>query len=139
VKIFFDTNVVLDVLLAREPWRAAAERLWRACDEGRATGYIAATTLTNVFYVARKHKGAVDARKAVSILLEAFDVVAVDRLTLASAVARGGADFEDDLQIACAHSAAVDVIVTRDLAGFAGAGPMRVAGPSEWSSLDEVP
>jgi hypothetical protein len=75
----------------------------------------------------------------VSILLEAFDVVAVDRLTLASAVSRNGSDFEDDLQIACAHSVAADVIVTRDLAGFAGAGPTRVAGPSEWSSLDEVP
>ena len=135
-EVFFDTNVVLDVLLAREPWREAAERLWRACDEGRATGYLAATTLTNIFYVARKQKNATEARAAIALLLEAFDVVAVDRLVIAAALALNGPDFEDDVQIACAQAVAADVIVTRDPAGFARAAPTRVAGPAEWSSLE---
>jgi predicted nucleic acid-binding protein len=133
LKVFLDTNVVLDVLLAREPWREAAERIWLACDEGRATGHVAATTLTNIFYVARKHKGAADARRAVEILLEAFEIVAVDRAVVAAAVALNGQDFEDDIQIACAHAIAADVIVTRDSAGFARAAPTRVVAPDAWT------
>ncbi len=41
-----------------------------------------------------------------------------------------GADFEDNLQIACAVEARLDAIVTRDTKGFAGS-PVPALSPAE--------
>lgn len=118
-RVLFDTNVVLDVLLNREPWVMEAKALWEANDEGRINGYLAATTLTNIFYIARKSPHSLDdAHAAVRICLEAFEICPVDRHTLQVAAMLQGRDFEDNVQIACSVLASLDAIVTRDVPGF---------------------
>ena len=52
MKLLFDANVVLDVLLDRKPWVVAGKALWQAKDEQRIAGYLTATTLTDIFYIA---------------------------------------------------------------------------------------
>lgn len=54
MKGLIDTNVVLDVLLARSPWVTHASALWKACDEGRFTGYLSAISPPTIFYIIRK-------------------------------------------------------------------------------------
>jgi hypothetical protein len=48
--------------------------LWKAVDEGHIAGYIAATTLTNIFYLARRAKGLEGAFEAVAVCLDTFEV-----------------------------------------------------------------
>ncbi|HEX8683977.1 MAG TPA: PIN domain-containing protein [Ardenticatenaceae bacterium] len=118
MRVLFDTNVVLDVLLKREPWLQESLALWQANDERRITGYVTATTVTDVFYIARRLAGLEIARTATRVCLEAFDICAVERQTLEAAMAFAGADFEDNLQIACAILMGLDAIVTRDQEGL---------------------
>ncbi len=54
MRLMLDTNVLLDALLSREPWVEAATLLWKANDEGKIQGYIAASSFTDIFYIARK-------------------------------------------------------------------------------------
>lgn len=121
MRVLFDTNVVLDVLLRREPWAKEAAAVWQANDEGRIVGYILASALTDVFYIACRHKGLEAARVAIHTCLEAFEICAVDRQTLEQADALPGDDFEDNLQIAGASIAGLDAIVTRNKADFKAA------------------
>jgi len=51
--VLFDTNVILDVLLNREPWVRESSALWRANDEGRVVGYAVASTFTDIFYICK--------------------------------------------------------------------------------------
>ncbi len=118
MRVLFDTSIVLDVLLNRPPWVQAARTLWQAHDEGRLTGYITATTLTNIFYIARRHTDLSRAFQAVDLCLQAFEVCPVDRQALNEARKLSGSDFEDNLQIACALLAQLEAIVTRDSTGF---------------------
>jgi predicted nucleic acid-binding protein len=118
MKVLFDTNVVLDVLLNRSPWVTESAGVWRANDEGRLTGYLVASTLTDIFYVARRLTNLDTARRSVHICLDTFEICPVDRQTLEQAQTISGNDFEDNLQIACATIAKLDVIVTRDVNGF---------------------
>ncbi len=118
-RVLFDTNVVLDVLLDRKPWVTQAKMLWTAMDEGHIVGYIAAVTLTNIFYTARKPPYSYQvALEAVRVCLEAFEICSVDRQTVQVAAMLPGHDFEDNVQIACATLASLDAIVSRDVAGF---------------------
>jgi hypothetical protein len=126
-----DVNVVLDVLLHREPFYADSRAIWDACDAGRFSGVLAATTFTNIFYIARKLKGRDVARDVVATCLDSFDVSPVYRECLAGALIMRGPDFEDDVQIQCAVTWFADHIVTRNPADFA-ASPIPVLTPAEF-------
>ena len=80
--------------------------------------------------MARRIAGLETARAAVHICLDAFEICAVDRPILEHAYDLAGMDFEDDLQIACAHFASLDAIVTRDTTGFSGSS-ISIATPGE--------
>lgn len=129
MRVLLDTNVLLDALLDREPWAADASLVWAACDEGRLGGTILASTLTDIFYIARKQVDVSTAQLAVGLCLQVFEVCPVDRTALEHAVTLPGDDFEDNVQIACAVIAGVDAIVTRDTAGFAHS-PVIVLTPA---------
>jgi predicted nucleic acid-binding protein len=120
MRILLDTNVVLDVLLKRQPWVVEASAIWQATDDGRVNSYLVASALTDIFYVARRLVGLEAARVAVQTCLDAFEFCPVDRHTLELAHAMPGKDFEDNLQMACADVAGIDAIVTRDPDDFTG-------------------
>jgi predicted nucleic acid-binding protein len=130
MRVLLDTNVVLDVLLSREPWLADASALWQATDEGRLTSFVTATTLTDIFYVARRTVDLTRARQVVQVCLEAFEIVPVDRGAFERAQQLSRSDFEDNVQIACAEAGKLEAIVTRDLVSFA-ASPLPVWSPAE--------
>jgi predicted nucleic acid-binding protein len=121
VRVLIDTNIVLDYLLEREPFLQDAEALFDAINSGQVMGYVTATTLTDIFYIARRQTRSVElARQAVSSTLAVMVICSVNRAVLEAAFASALADFEDAVQICCAISQGLEVIVTRDTQGFSG-------------------
>lgn len=120
MRILIDTNILLDFLLQREPFRQDAEELFQAINSGQVVGYVTASTLTDIFYIARRHTRSLEqARQAVSEILIVMVICPVNRPILESALASGIADFEDAVQIACAMTQGLEAILTRDTQGFA--------------------
>ena len=119
MKVLLDTNVLLDFLLEREPFKKDAEELFAAIDSGQIIGFVTATTLTDIFYIARKHTRSLElAREAVSSTLDTMTICPVNRNVLEAAFASGLTDFEDAVQIYSAIAQNLDAIVTRDAKGF---------------------
>ena len=119
MRVLIDTNIVLDFLLQREPFFQDAEMLFQTIDAGQVTGYITATTLTDIFYISRKHTRSIEqARQAVSATLNAMAICPIDRAVLESAFNSGLDDFEDAVQIFSAVAQELDAILTRDAKGF---------------------
>lgn len=131
MKILFDTNVLLDALLAREPFVTNAAFLLEAVELGQIEGFISATTITDVHYLVGRHtKSSEIAITAVTQLLELMEVCAVDRGVLEQAIELKLADFEDAVQVASAIKLGLEAIVTRDASGFEGS-PILVMSPQE--------
>ena len=65
MKVLIDTNVVLDFLLEREPFVEAAADLFEKIDNGQVKVFIAATTITNIYYILRKASGSTIAIDAI--------------------------------------------------------------------------
>ena len=119
MRVLINTNIVLDFLLQREPFFQDAELLFQAIDAGQLIGYVTATTLTDIFYISRKHTRSVEkARQAVSETLTAMVICPIDRAVLESAFNSGLIDFEDTVQIFGAVAQGLDAILTRDNKGF---------------------
>jgi predicted nucleic acid-binding protein len=118
VRVLFDTNVILDLLLDREPFVEAAADLLSRAERREVQGYLGATTVTTLFYLLRKALGPVAARDSVRSLLEILDVAPVHRGTLEGAMDRDLGDFEDAVLLQAGVDAGMDLVVTRDPAGF---------------------
>ena len=128
MQVLFDTDVVLDLLLEREPFAREAALLTDAVERGVLDGYVSAHAVTTVFYVVRKaraNEGAArpgdDARSAVRTLLDVFRVAAVSDVELRRAADAGLADYEDAVAVEAARSQKADGGVTRNLSDFADA------------------
>jgi predicted nucleic acid-binding protein len=119
LKVLFDTNVVLDVLLDGPPHAHAASALFALVERDEIEGLIGATSVTTVYYLAAKAVGPTRARKHLHGLLSLFDVAPVDEKVLASALNLGFPDFEDAVLHEAARRAGATRIVSRDAAGFA--------------------
>ena len=130
MRILFDTNVVLDVLLARAPHAAAAAALFTRVERGELQGVLCATTVTTIHYLAAKAVGRDLAARHVVTLLDLFDVASVTRAVLTTALDAGFADYEDAVLHEAAVHAGATGIVTRNLRDFERA-TLPIYGPSE--------
>ncbi len=120
MRVLLDTNVVLDFLLDRAPFADAAAALWQANSEGKLDAYISVITPVNIFYIARKLRGASTARQLIQSLLAACQVCSPDRDMLVSALALPLKDFEDAVQVVSAQSESLDALITRDPNDYKG-------------------
>jgi hypothetical protein len=120
MRILLDTNVVLDVLLNRQPFVLDSRRLWDAADKGVFDACVAGFTLPTIHYVCRKHAGLAAADGAVDTCLDAFEIAPLYRECLVAARRFPSNDFEDNLQIASAISDFIQGIVTRNPRDFLG-------------------
>ncbi|MDO9557221.1 MAG: PIN domain-containing protein [Coriobacteriia bacterium] len=121
MRVLFDTNVVLDVLLAREPHVEVAAQLFSLADNGVIAGILSATTVTTIHYIASKTVGAAAAARHIEQLLAMFDVACVDRPVLQAALALDYPDFEDAVLHEAARTAGAEAIVTRNVKDFTSA------------------
>ena len=120
-KLLLDTNVILDVILARAPWDADAVLLLDAISRGQATGFVAGHAVTTVHYIVERARGRSAAMTAVSDLLQLVDVVPLERGEFQRALSLGLGDYEDGVQVAACLKIGADMLVTRNARDFKGA------------------
>ncbi len=118
MRVLFDTNVILDLLLDRTPFSLDAARCLSMVELGKIEGWLCATTVTTLHYLVRKSGGAKKTLDGISLLLSLFEIAPVDRMVLQSALHLSFGDFEDAVLHESARLNAIDVIVTRNTADF---------------------
>ena len=131
MRVLLDTNVILDFVLNRPPFAANAAAILKAHQNGDIEAYISAITPVNLYYIARKMKGAAEARRLVGQVLASVKVCSVDQSILQIAHSLPFTDYEDAVQHASATANKIDIIVTRNLKDFRNA-TLPVYSPSEF-------
>lgn len=112
MKVLFDANVVLDVLLQRPGFAASALAVAKV-DEP----WITTLTLANICYiVGRTRRDRIAAPLA--YLRSKFRLAAISATTVERAVSLDFADFEDALQLAASEENAVGSVVTHNGGDF---------------------
>jgi len=114
VKVLLDSNIILDVLLAREPKKQFADKIFRLAANDEIEAAMTASSITDVYYIVAKRLGDQLARKAVRDLLNLLQIIAVNGDDGAGALDLPMPDFEDALVSVCADKEAVDYIITND-------------------------
>jgi len=136
-RVFFDTNVLLDVLRQCEPFVRHAQPVWLLAERGRITGLVSTLSFSNIFYIVRRYTDAKTALKTLHLLRAAFTPVACDERMIDQALAARFADFEDAIQYFSARNAEADCIITRD-AGHFGSAAIPVLTPAQFLATYHV-
>lgn len=113
--ILVDTNIILDIFLKREPYKTNAEFILTKCANRQITGYLAAHSIPNLFYILRKDYTQQERRKLIKNLCSIFRIsdLNLDKI-LAAIDNEDFSDFEDCLQMECARSYGAEYIITRN-------------------------
>ena len=118
MKIFLDTNILLDLLLDREPHADAAVEVLSAIEEGKAKGFVAGITVSNLHYILHDVNKRKDPLPALKSLLGILDVVPTSKEILLAAMGGGFKDYEDGIQNASAVASRCTHLVTRNTRDF---------------------
>lgn len=116
MKVLFDTNVVLDLLLDREPFSQDAAGCLSMVEAGEIEGWLCATTVTTLHYLIRKGAGARVATDSIALLLSLFKIASVNKSVLENALRLPLGDYEDAVLHESARFNNIDAIVTRNIA-----------------------
>ena len=129
-----DTNIIPDVVMARQPWASDAAMLLDVIARGGATGYVASHSITTIAYVVQKSAGRVAAATAIADVLDILDVVPLDAGDFHRALVIGLNDCEDAVQLAAALKVGATAVITRNSKDYAG-GPARCLSAGEAVAL----
>lgn len=117
MKIFLDTNILLDLLLERDKFEEAMIIL-NSVERGIHEAVILDITLVNVDYIAKKQK--VDAKEFLKLIVKNCKITSVSNDLSLEALTLDNNDFEDSLQYVCAKNEACEQIVTNDKGFYVG-------------------
>ena len=119
MRVLIDTNILLDVLMQREPFFESSKAVLTLCENRTVQGFVPASAVTDLFYITRKALGSVeDTYKVIDSILNLVRVLTVTNEDVLNAFQVRARDFEDCLMATCAKSNQCDGIVTRNKKDF---------------------
>ena len=118
MKVFLDTNVILDFFMRRKPFFEDAKTIIALGYNRCCELYVSSLSFSNIASIARKKFQGDDLYKIFSGIREFSKITAVDEDSIDSAIQLKADDFEDALQYFSAKEANVDCIVTRNTKDF---------------------
>ena len=98
--VLIDTNILLDVLLARQPYCEEALRVLKLAENGEIKGWIAANSVDYIYYISRRQLSPEQTRKLLKDLLQVVHVVSPAKKDLLWAIDSEMPDLEDAIQAA---------------------------------------
>ena len=129
-----DTNVVLDVILTNIAFSNSSKAILDCAEQKQYTGYVSASAITDIFYIAKKRLGKKIAKEAIKELLYIFNPATVTDSHIFQALDLDWNDFEDSVQFVVGEGLAVDYIVTRNTHDFSS-GSIPVATPEQFIKI----
>ena len=113
-RAFIDTDVILDFMIAREPFSIDAARIFSLSEKKEILVCTTGLVFSNAYYILRKlgpHKKVIE---KLSQLAKLVDVIGLPKTAVMRALESEFGDFEDALQNYAALSENVKTIITRN-------------------------
>jgi predicted nucleic acid-binding protein len=117
-KVFVDSDIVLDLLSARQPHYKFAAELFSLADQNSIKVYISSLTFANVNYILSKQLSPGQARKMLLTFKTIVNVLAVNDKIIELALLSNFQDFEDAIQYNTAIENTITTLLTRNLKDY---------------------
>ncbi len=114
MRVLFDTNIILDVLLNRKKFVDLSAKLVGMVETNHVDGYLCATTITTLDFLISKAMNKKQAKIEIKKLLTIFRIAEVNSKVLELSVNSKFSDFEDGVQYYSGECCDMSGLVTRN-------------------------
>lgn len=121
MKIFIDSDIILDLFAKREPYYEHAAKLFSLIDNGKIKGFVSSLIFSNLFYILSRLKSKSQARNILLKLKVLVSILPVDEKIIELALASNFKDFEDAIQYYVAKEHNISTLITRNIKDYKNA------------------
>ncbi|MBS9766651.1 MAG: PIN domain-containing protein [Flavobacteriaceae bacterium] len=115
IKLFIDSDVVIDFFTDREPHINPASELFELNEKGVVDLYLSAVSVNNIYYIVRKYLGHKKTLEVIETLIEITEVVGTNKKEIIQSLKNNFKDFEDSIQYSTALTIkGLNAIITRN-------------------------
>ncbi|MBR4735262.1 MAG: PIN domain-containing protein [Bacteroidales bacterium] len=136
MKVYIDTNILLDWIVCDRPCKEQSEAILSAAKKKNFKLLVSTQSIIDAHYTVKKMGVDYESfKRYIDQLLLFAEITAIDWLDLSWAMTFHSEDLEDDAQYASAYNAVCDYFITRDkkLKGKNGEfNPMTVISPEDF-------
>ena len=133
-KVFIDTDVILDVALARNPFFPASKMILAMAENNFIIGSISSNCIANIYYILRKLGGDIKAREFISNIVKYISVITINHQSVLKALKSKFSDFEDALQYYSALENQCEYIITRNIEDYKNS-KINILLPEEFAKM----
>ena len=131
IKVFFDTNIMIDVLGRREMFCLPSLQIMSLADRGLLRVYVSALSYATASFILGRDNKELDILREFSKFMKITTTTSVDYLTIEKSIESKFKDFEDAMQYFSAKNEDIDYIITRNKRDFS-ASDIPVYEPQEF-------
>lgn len=118
IKIFVDSDIILDLLAQREPHYIHAARLFTLIDQKEVLAYTSPLIFANLHYLLKKQTSNLSALKSLRKLKTLINILTIDERVIEQSLNSEFNDFEDAIQYFTAVNNGITLIITRNKTDF---------------------
>ncbi|GHV95221.1 PIN domain-containing protein [Spirochaetia bacterium] len=117
--LLIDSDVLIDFMAEREPFSENAKQLIQQVQTRGISAYLAAHSITNIFYLLRKTYSVSERKQRLCDLCQSISIVEINAALINNILLNNDFDdIEDCLQAECAKAVNADYIVTRNIKDY---------------------
>lgn len=119
MNFFLDSNIIVDLVKKREPHFDIVSEIFNLSTKEKITLHTSSHSIATLHYICKKNFKETELQDLIDELLNFFSVIPVDEDVLKKSLKSQHKDFEDAIQIFCAHQIKnLTGIITRNLKDF---------------------
>ena len=138
MKIFLDTNVLIDYICKREGYPLAVKILDEHKNSDFSRIYVSYLTVANAAFIFKKGRQKDEVLNCMNDVMRMCNILPMNDMQIYDALKCKSPDFEDSLQIMCAEEKGCDVILTNNVTHFRDYTDIPVLTPAEFLSHAQV-
>ena len=118
MKVFFDTNVLIDIAVRSDEYPHSMKVVNEVMERSGVSPWVSAISLNNIEYIISNLGQRQKAYRLLRFIRDRFSIIPFRKSVFVKALNSGGPDFEDAIQMACADELGMDYIITRNTDHF---------------------
>lgn len=119
MRVFLDTNIVIDFLSGRKPFAEDAIALFQLADDKEVELLVSDLTIVNTIYILKRlHYSMSEIYDSIDDIRSLITIVPIGEGVIDQCLQHRGDDFEDEAQYFSAINAKTDYVVTRNKKDF---------------------
>ncbi|HMA99870.1 MAG TPA: PIN domain-containing protein [Spirochaetota bacterium] len=136
-KIFIDSDVILDVILERQPHFENSQRILAYIENNIFNGYTSSLILSNCFYIINNKKNKDAALKAIRKLRSILTILSFTDKEIGESINSSFTDFEDGIQYFICINNDLPTLITRNIKDFKKSN-INIFTPKEYLNLEDI-